>query len=82
MKRVLTLTNIITVDEDVAGTIPAGAVAQAHPANLFDAANNGNYNVTAILSVQGASVASRTAWIDNGRYTQAAAVSYRSLDAS
>jgi hypothetical protein len=39
------------------------------------------YDVRAILSVQGLSVQSRTAWIENNaRYTQAEAVGYRKLD--
>lgn len=37
-------------------------------------------NVVAIISVQGLSTRARTAWLDGGRYTQAASAGYRPLD--
>jgi hypothetical protein len=53
--------------------------AQARRADIRKP-DNDFYDVRAILAVQGLSVQSRTAWIDNGRYTQAEAVGYRKLD--
>jgi hypothetical protein len=55
--------------------------AQARKAEFRNPATGGLYDVRAILSVQGLSVQSRTAWIENNaRYTQAEAAGYRKLD--
>jgi prepilin-type N-terminal cleavage/methylation domain-containing protein len=59
---------------------PTAVGAQARRAELTKPAG-GVYDVRAILAVQGLSIQSRTAWIENyARYTQAEAVGYRKLD--
>ncbi|HEX8234940.1 MAG TPA: prepilin-type N-terminal cleavage/methylation domain-containing protein [Abditibacteriaceae bacterium] len=80
-----TRTSVLTIEDKVDGTVPTGASAAfgnaARRAEFSNPATNGVYDVRAILSVQGLSVQSRTAWIENNaRYTQAEAIGYRKLD--
>lgn len=61
---------------------PVAVVELTRPdGGLFDDSTSNN-NVVAIISVQGISTRARAAWLDNGRYTQAAAAGYRPLDES
>ncbi len=78
-----------TIDEDVDridipgfSTGYSGASGKVSMAIITEPGSNppAPANVVAIISVQGLSTRARTAWLDNGRYTQAASAGYRPLD--
>jgi hypothetical protein len=78
---------VLTIGDELSDTsAPAGFGTQGRmaAARLADpTALSGDYDVQAILSVQGLSVQSRTAWVENNaRYVQAEAVGYRKLGGS
>jgi hypothetical protein len=78
-------TSPLTIEDRASGAVPDAVASvmstQARKAEFRNAVTGATYNVLGILSVQGLSVQSRTAWIENNaRYVQAEAVGYRKLD--